>query len=88
VEARTARWLLQAADAAQTADMELTHDLVAQMLGIRRPRVSEVVARFARAGLIRAERGRISVADGIGLAELACECYDTVRSELGRFASA
>ena len=80
VEQRTARWLLHAGDRARTGDLELTHDFMAMMLAVRRASVTTVVGIFARAGLIDAKRGQISLADRAGLAEFACGCYEVIRA--------
>ena len=80
VEQRTARWLLQAADHAGIADLKLTHEFLAMMLAVRRASVTVVVGVFNRAGLIIAERGRISLADREGLTEVACDCYQVIRA--------
>jgi CRP-like cAMP-binding protein len=79
VEQRTARWLLQAADRAQTNEIQLTHEFLAMMLAVRRASVTVVVGVFDRAGLIVAERGKLSLADRAGLTEVACECYAVIR---------
>ena len=80
VEQRTARWLLQAADHAGTSDLKLTHEFLAMMLAVRRASVTVVVGLFNRAGLIVAERGKISLADREGLMEVACDCYKVIRA--------
>jgi CRP-like cAMP-binding protein len=84
VEERTARWLLHAADRVETTDIKLTHDFLAIMLGVRRASVTVVVGSFQAAGLVRAERGRISLASRTGLLEASCSCYEVIR---GAYAS-
>ena len=79
VEERTARWLLHAADRAETSELQLTHEFVAMMLGVRRASVTVVVGGFVAAGLIVAERRRINVADPEGLRSYACNCYEVIR---------
>ena len=79
VEERTARWLLHASDRARTADLNLTHEFLAMMLGVRRAGVTVVVSAFETAGLISAKRRRISLADRSGLEEYACSCYGVIR---------
>ena len=80
VEQRTARWLLQASDHAGMNDLKLTHEFLAMMLAVRRASVTVVVGVFNRAGLISAERGRISLADREGLTDVACDCYKAIRA--------
>lgn len=85
VEQRTARWLLQAADQAGNNRIELTHEFLAMMLAVRRASVTVVVGLFARAGLIDAKRGLISLSDRAGLEELACNCYNVIRASSPRY---
>ena len=79
VEQRTSRWLLHASVRANTTDLRLTQEFLAQMLAVRRPTVTSVVGIFNRAGLTTSQRGLIIVADRDGLVQLACECYEIVR---------
>ena len=79
VEERTARWLLHAADRANTDDLNLTHDFMAMMLGVRRASVTVEVSGFEAAGLISAKRRLISLTNRPGLEEIACSCYEVIR---------
>jgi CRP-like cAMP-binding protein len=85
VEQRTARWLLQAGDHARTNEIQLTHEFLAMMLAVRRASVTVVVGVFDRAGYIKAERGRISLADRAGLTEIACDCYKVIRAAAPKY---
>ena len=85
VEQRTARWLLQAADAAKTNEIQLTHEFLAIMLAVRRASVTVVVGVFNRAGLIVAQRGRISLGDRDGLIEVACDCYAAITAAAPKY---
>jgi CRP-like cAMP-binding protein len=84
VEGRLARWLLMCQDRAHSADLELTHEFIATMLGIRRAGVTEAAGALRQAGLIGYERGRVSVIDRAGLEAASCECYQMVRKEFDR----
>lgn len=79
IEARCARWLLMVADRLDTNTMELTHDFVAQMLGVRRASVTEALGALEKRGLIQTGRGRITVVDRAGLETVACTCYSIIR---------
>jgi hypothetical protein len=57
------------------------------MLGVKRNAVNAVARSFQRDGLIEYSRGRVSVADRVGLEAVACECYRLIRAEVGRLAS-
>ena len=84
LEARLARWLLQAFDRTDARDLPLTQESIAQMLGARRTTVTLIARRLQFAGLIRYRRGRIIILDKVGLEHLACECYRTIRRQTER----
>jgi CRP-like cAMP-binding protein len=79
VEARLARWLLQAIDGVDEPTLPLTHDHLAEMLAVRRTTVTVIAGKLQEARLIRYHRGRIDVLDRVGLEKMACECYRTIR---------
>ena len=78
-EERLARWLLTGLDRTPTAAVSVTHEFLADMLGVTRPRVTLLAQTFQAAGLIRYARGIVTVVDREGLAGVSCECYATVR---------
>ena len=84
IEARCARWLLMVADRLDIGVMELTHDFVAQMLGVRRASVTETLGELERHGLIQTSRGRIRIIEREGLQKTACECYGVIRGVVHR----
>ncbi|HEY9285439.1 MAG TPA: Crp/Fnr family transcriptional regulator [Pyrinomonadaceae bacterium] len=84
IEARLARWLLMMHDRACSDELRLTHEFVANMLGIRRAGVSEAAERLKDARIIDYTRGAIRILDRPGLEGLACECYQTVKVEFDR----
>jgi Mn-dependent DtxR family transcriptional regulator len=65
-------------------EFELTHNVLAQMLGVRRASVSEVAASFHAAGIIDYQHGRVVIRQRAGLEAAACACYGIVRSNLRR----
>jgi len=80
VEARCCRWILSTHDRVGQDDLPLTHEFLAQMLGVQRPSVSIVTRTLQSAGLIRQRRGGIIVTDRAGLEETVCECYGKIRT--------
>ena len=82
VEQRSARWLLMVADQIGADEFELTHEFLAQMLGVRRAGVTEAQAILRSKGLIESRRGKISIRNRAGLEKLACECYGVIHREL------
>jgi CRP-like cAMP-binding protein len=79
VEQRLARWVLEIDDRIRPEQLPVTHEFLAQMLGVRRASVTDAVAPLQSAGAIAHERGRIRVLDQARLTGLACECYGVVR---------
>ena len=78
------RWLLMVLDRLQGDNLAMTHELIANMLGVRRESVTEAALKLQAAGLIRYARGHISVLDRQGLARRSCECYAVVKNEYDR----
>lgn len=87
VENRMCRWLLRMRDLADTDDLTLTQEFMAQMLGVRRTSVSIVAKTLQEAGLIKYRRGRIRLLDIDGLREGSCECYAAVKTHYERLLS-
>lgn len=77
---RLARWLLTMHDRADGNEMRLTHDFLAQMLGVRRATVTEAALKLQDRGLIDYARGRVAIKDHAGLSDASCECYALVRA--------
>lgn len=84
VEARAARWLLEMDDRVSQDEFIMTHEFLAQILGVRRQTVSVVVSQFGRQGWIVYRRGLMEIIDRVGLEGAACECYEVVRDEFAR----
>ena len=83
-EARLARWLLRYRDLAESDELQVTQDVLAQMLAVRRPTVSLIAGILQRAGIIKYRRGHITILDVQALQDCACECYATVRGHYER----
>ena len=65
-------------DAIQQDRFQLTHELISQMLGVRRSGVTVIAGSFQKAGIIRYNRGTIEIIDNRKLEATACECYRTI----------
>jgi CRP-like cAMP-binding protein len=87
VEQQLCRWLLLTLDRIPSRELVLTHELVANTLGVRRESVTEAAGKLQRAGFISYRRGHIAVIERSGLETHACECYAVVRKELARLLS-
>ncbi len=84
VEQRCARWLLMLDDRLGPAEFPVTHQLLAEMLAVRRASVSEVAEKFQQQGLIRYSRGMMSIPSRAGLEKQSCDCYRIIRREYDR----
>jgi CRP-like cAMP-binding protein len=77
-EERLARWLLLTAERAETLRFELTHELLAQMLGAPRSAVTQSASALRDRGIIDYRRGVLTIRNPGRLQKVACECFDAV----------
>jgi CRP-like cAMP-binding protein len=84
IEARCARWLLLTHDRVDGDEFPLTHEFLAQMLGVTRPSVTIAAGILQKAGLITYARGIVSIVDRQRLEDASCECYRIVTDEFRR----
>lgn len=84
VEARCCRAILSTRDRTDKDDIPLTHETLAEMLGVQRSTVSSVTSVLQRTGLISQGRGTIRITNRTGLEETACECYQAIRQSFER----
>ncbi len=75
---RLARWLLLTAERAETTRFELTHELLAQMVGAPRSAVSQAAATLREKRIIDYRRGVLTIRHAARLHKVACECFDIV----------
>jgi len=84
VEQQLCRWLLLSLDRLSGNSLNMTQELIANMLGVRREGVTEAAGRLQRDGLIQYCRGHIEVLDRDRLELRVCECYQVVKTEFER----
>jgi len=84
VDQQLCRWLLLSLDRLSANQLVMTHELIANMLGVRREGITDAAGRLQKQGVIRYSRGRITVLDRAALEELCCECYSVVKKETDR----
>ena len=75
VEMRLARWLLMAQDRSNSEQMPLTHQFLADLLGVQRSAVTIAAGKLQRKKLIGYSRGQIHILTRKGLEAASCECY-------------
>jgi len=75
---RLARWLLMMRDRSDDDTLQITQSLLAEMLGVHRPTVTNAARELERASLIARGRRQVSVLNRQGLVAASCECYQLV----------
>jgi CRP-like cAMP-binding protein len=84
VAARLARALLTVHDRAHSDHLHLTHQVLADMLGVQRGGVTIAAGHLQRRNIIRYTRGNISILDRMALEGESCDCYRTVKDSYAR----
>jgi CRP-like cAMP-binding protein len=84
VEQRLCRWLLMTHDLAQSDELQMTHEFISNMLGVRREGVTMAARRLQEMKMISYVRGHISILDRPQLLAHVCECYQVVKDEHSR----
>ena len=79
IDQRLARWLLLVRDRTRDGAFNVTHEAMAQILGVSRSGVSLAAGALQMKGLIRYARGRIILLNPEGLEVSSCECYRILR---------
>jgi CRP-like cAMP-binding protein len=88
VDQQLCRWLLLSHDRLPSDRLIMTHDLIANMLGVRREGITHAAKRLQKAGYISYVRGDMTILDRRGLEKDVCECYQVVRTEYDRLLGA
>ena len=84
VSERLSYWLLFNQDALGRDQLMVTHETIANMLGVRRESITQALGKLQTAGLVSSGRGRIHILDRQGLTDGVCECYGLVSAETQR----
>lgn len=74
-EQQIVRWLMNTLDKTQGHTLQVTHQEIADILGIRRESVTLAAGKLSHEGLIEVTRGQLAVLDRPKLEARACECY-------------
>src|ERR1700730_16468738 len=62
--------------------LQITQSLLAEMLGVQRPTITNAAREFEHAGVIARGRRQVTILDRQGLVAASCECYQLVRARL------
>jgi CRP-like cAMP-binding protein len=84
IDQQLCRWLLLSMDRLKGPEINMTQELIANMLGVRREGVTEAASKLQQAGVIQYQRGHIKVLDRPELEKIVCECYAVVKKESDR----
>jgi CRP-like cAMP-binding protein len=79
---RLARWLLMMRDRSDDDALQITQSLLAEMLGVQRPTITNAARELEDEGLIARGRRQVTILDRQGLTQASCECYQLVRMRL------
>lgn len=82
INERLCRWLKMVQNRVQGDSYPMRQEFLAYMLGVHRPSISIAASALKTAGLIRYERGNLTVLDKKGLEAGCCECYGIIESKL------
>ena len=84
LEHRLARWLLEVQDRVDLNKLRLTHEFIADMLGVRRAGVTQAAQKLQDNGIIRYKRCQLQILAQHELEASACECFRTIKDEYDR----
>ncbi|MBR0813297.1 MULTISPECIES: Crp/Fnr family transcriptional regulator [Bradyrhizobium] len=92
IEQRAAKWIISTQEHIGQAEIPLTHEQLAGMLGVSRSYASRVIQMFKARRILATRRGAILVLDAAALDAKACCCNDLVKKHfdevLGRATAA
>lgn len=75
IEARLARWILMSQDCTNSREIYITHERLANKLGVKRGSVTQAVGDLQRSKLISGKNGRLLILDREKLKTITCDCY-------------
>lgn len=75
VETRLARWLVMLHDRRPGDELLMTHERLAELMGVRRASVTDTMHKLEGEHLLRGTRGRVAITDREGLERVAGRWY-------------
>ena len=82
---RLARWLLMMRDRSDDDVLQITQNLLGEMLGVQRSTITNAAGELERAGLIERGRRQVTILNRQGLSKASCECYQLVRMRTAHY---
>nr|WP_228747493.1 Crp/Fnr family transcriptional regulator [Bradyrhizobium sp. BR 10289] len=83
IEQRAAKWIMSAHEHIGEAEIPLTHEQLAGMLGVSRSYASRVIQMFKARRILATRRGAILILDAPALQARACGCNEAVTRHFG-----
>lgn len=83
IEQRAAKWIITTREHIGGAEIPLTHEQLAGMLGVSRSYASRVIQMFKARRILATRRGAILILDALALEARACSCNDWVKRHFG-----
>jgi CRP-like cAMP-binding protein len=79
LDKRLCRWLLISSYQVQSQSFQLTHESLSQVLGTGRTGITMAANKLQKDGLIRYNRGQITILDRVGMEAISCDCYQNTK---------
>jgi CRP-like cAMP-binding protein len=86
IDQKLCRWLLDRLDRSLSAELSVTQEAIANLLGVRRESITAACGKLQQEGMIECRRGKIVVLDREGLELGAGACYFAARGKPEQFA--
>ena len=84
---RMARWLLTTRMHTGSEEFQISQEYLSEMIGANRSTVTQCLGTLEREGLVRLDRGAISIAEYNALRHVACECYGVIEAAFAQITS-
>lgn len=84
IEQQLCCWLLLSFDRLHSANLTITQESIAHLLGVRRESVSLIITKLRHAGIINNRRAHFELKNKEELEAKACECYAVIKGESER----
>jgi CRP-like cAMP-binding protein len=84
IDQQFCRWLLLSLDRLEYDELNITHEQISNILGVRREGITQAARRLQSANAIHYSRGHMKILDRGTLEDGVCECYQVFKKECDR----
>jgi len=84
IDQQFCRWLLLTLDRLNHDQLDITHEQISNILGVRREGITQAARRFQAANAIHYSRGHMKILNRGTLEDGVCECYQVFKKESDR----